>query len=102
MPEPLPVFPLDCVCGGGTRGGGRLIRGRLVGGGRRIGGGRLVGEVDWSEKVSLSEMVALVLLAVNGGTVKEGSGFLPSRPVLGRAIKECAIKACAIEAGAGS
>ena len=52
---------------------------------------------------SLSEKVVLVLLAVEGGAVKEGSGFLPSRRVLGRdittcAIKECVIKACAIKA----
>jgi len=62
--------------------------------------------------VSLSEKVVLVLLAVEAGAVKEGSGFLPSRWVLGRAItacaikecavKECAVKECAVKAGAGA
>jgi len=52
-------------------------------------------EVGSSGKVSLSEKVVLVLLAVEAGAVKEGSGFLPSRRVLGRAIKACAIKAVA-------
>jgi hypothetical protein len=47
-------------CGGGARGGGRLVRGWLVG------------------KLSLSEVV-LVLLAIEAGAVKEGSGFLPGR-----------------------
>src|SRR6266513_6407453 len=41
--------------------------------------------------------VVLVLLAVEAGTVKEGSWFLPSRRVLGRAVKTC-VKACAIKA----
>jgi len=45
------------------------------------------GEVDSSEvglsgKVSLSGKVVLVLLAVEAGTVKKCSGFLPSRRVL--------------------
>jgi len=39
-----------------------------------------------------------VLLAIEAGAVKEGSGFLPSRRFLGRAITTCAIKA---SAGAG-
>ena len=39
-----------------------------------------------------------MLLAVEAGAVKEGSGFLPSSRVLGRAITACAIKACAIKA----
>ena len=47
-----------------------------------------------SGKVSLSEKVVLVLLAIEAAAVKEGSGFLPLRRVLGRAIKACAIKAC--------
>ena len=59
-------------------------------------GGRLVG------KVSLFEKVVLVLLAVEAGTVKEGSSFFPSRRVLDRAITVCAIKACTIKEGWGS
>ena len=51
-----------------------------------------------SGKVSFSEKVVLVLLAVEAGAVKEGCGFLPSSRVLGRAIKACAIKSCAIKA----
>jgi hypothetical protein len=47
--------------------------------------------------VSLLEKVMPVLLAV-----KECSGFLPSRRVLGRAVTACAIKDDAIKAGAGS
>lgn len=39
------------------------------------------------------ENVVLVLLAVETGAIKEGSGFLLSRRVLGHAIKACAIKA---------
>ena len=42
-----------------------------------------------------------MLLVVEVGAVKEGSGFLPSRRVLGRAITGCTIKvfikACAIK-----
>ena len=38
-------------------------------------------EVASSGKASLSEKVVLVLLAVEAGAVKEGSGFLPSRRV---------------------
>ncbi len=38
-------------------------------------------EVVLSGKVSLSEKVVLVLLAVEAGAVKEGFGFLPSRRV---------------------
>ena len=38
------------------------------------------GKVGSSWKVSLSEKVVLVLLVVEVGAVKEGSGFLPSRP----------------------
>ena len=89
MPGLLFHFPLDCACGGGARGGDAR------------GGGKLVGEV------SLSEKVVLVLLDVEAGVVKEGSGFLPSRRVLShditvcaikaRTIKACAIKACAIK-----
>ncbi len=59
-------------------------------------------EVGSSGKASLSEKVVLVLLAVEAGVVKEDSGFLPSRRVLGHAITECAINACAIKAGAGA
>ena len=55
-------------------------------------------EVGSSGKVSLSENVVLVLLAVEAGTVKEGSGFLPSRRVINCAIKKCTIKACAMKA----
>ena len=53
----------------------------------------------------------LVILAAEAGAVKEGSGFLPSRRVLGRAIKACAIergietgaiKAGAVKASSGS
>ena len=40
------------------------------------------GEADSSE-VGLSGKVVLVLLTVEAGTVKECSGFLPSRRVLG-------------------
>ena len=72
----LLLFPLDCACGGGARGGGELIRRRLVGEGK---------------------LISLVLLAVGAGVIKEGSGFLPSQ-VLGRAIMACAVKACAIKA----
>ena len=46
-------------------------------------------EVGSSGKVSLSEKAVLVLL-VEAGAVKEGSGFLPSRWVLDRAIKAAA------------
>ena len=49
-------------------------------------------EVGSSGKVRLSEKVVLVLIAIEAGAVKGGSGFLPSRPVLG----------CAIKAGADS
>jgi len=38
-------------------------------------------EVGSPGKVSLSEKVVLVLLAVEAGAVKEGFGFLPSRRV---------------------
>jgi len=38
-------------------------------------------EVGSSGKVSMSEKVVLVLLAVEAGVVKEGSGLLPSRRV---------------------
>ncbi len=50
-------------------------------------------------RISLSKKVVLVPLAVEVGDVKEGSRFLPSRRVLGRAITVCAIKACAIKPG---
>jgi hypothetical protein len=50
-------------------------------------------EVGSSGNVSLSEKIVLVLLAVEAGVIKEGSGFLPSRWVLSRAITACAIKA---------
>ena len=50
-------------------------------------------EAESSGKVSLSEKVVLVLLAVEAGAVKQGSGFLPSRRVLSRAIKAGAVKA---------
>ena len=53
-----------------------------------------VEEEGSSGKVSLSEKVVLVLLAIEAAAVKEGSGLLPLRRVLGRAIKACAIKAC--------
>ena len=43
-------------------------------------------EAGSSGKVSLSEKVVLVLLALKAGAVKEGCGFLPSSRVLGRAI----------------
>ena len=61
-------------------------------------------EVGSSGKVSLSEKVVLVLVAIDAAAVKKGSGFLPSRRLLGRvvvgcAIKTCAIKTCAIKAG---
>jgi hypothetical protein len=49
-------------------------------------------EVGSSKKVSLSEQVMLVLLTVEAGAVKEGSGFLSSRQVLGRTITGCTIK----------
>ena len=55
-------------------------------------------EVGSSEKASLSEKVVLVLLAVEAGAVKEGSGFLPSRRVPSRRVQDLAIKA---GAGAG-
>lgn len=48
-------------------------------------------------KVSLSEKIVLVLLAVEAGAVREGSGFLTSRRVLG-----CAIKAGVVEVDSGS
>ena len=44
--------------------------------------------------------VVLMLLAVEAGTVEDGSRFLPSRRVLGRAITGCAVNGCAIKAGA--
>jgi hypothetical protein len=56
-----------------------------------------VEEVGSSEKVSLSEKVVLVLLALEVGVVKEGSGFLPSRRFLGPIITACAIKAGVVE-----
>ena len=63
--------------------------------------------VGSSGKINLSEKVVLVLLAFEASTVKEGSGSLPSRRVLGRivtayVIKACTIKKCTIKAGAGS
>jgi hypothetical protein len=39
----------------------------------------------------------LLLLTVEAGTIKEGSGFLPSRQVLGHAITACTIQACIIK-----
>ncbi len=36
MPGLLPLFPLDCACGGGERGRGELIRCRLVGEGKLV------------------------------------------------------------------
>jgi hypothetical protein len=54
-------------------------------------------EVGSSGKVRLSEKVVLVLIAIEAGPVKGGSGFLPSRPVLG-----CAIKAGVVELDSGS
>src|SRR5262249_21199591 len=50
-------------------------------------------EVGSSGKLSLSEKVVLVLLAVEAGASKEGSGFLPSKRVLGCTIKGGIIKA---------
>ena len=80
VPGLLLLFPLDCACGRGSRGGGgRLIRGRLV----------REGELVREDRA--------MLLAVEAGAVKEGSGFLPSKRSPSRAIKSCAIKACAIE-----
>jgi len=55
-----------------------------------------------SGKVSLSEKNMLVLLTVEAGTVKASSRFLPSRRVLGRAIKACAFKAGVVEVDSGS
>jgi len=49
-----PSFPLDCACGSGAHGGGRLVGGRLVG------------------KVSFSEKVVLVLPAIEAGAIKVG------------------------------
>ena len=54
---PPDSYPLDCACGGGARGGGRLVE-----------------EVASSAKVRLSEEVVLMLLAVEASVVKEGSG----------------------------
>ena len=48
-------------------------------------------EVSSSETVRVSEKMVLPLLAVEAGTVKEGSRFLPLRRVLDRAIKACVI-----------
>ena len=59
-------------------------------------------EVASSGKASLSEKVVLVLHAVEAGAVKGSSGFLPSRRVLGRAIKACAIEAGPVKAGSRS
>jgi hypothetical protein len=64
-------------------------------------------EVGSSWKVSSSEKVVLVLLAVEVGGVKEGSVSSLSKRVLSRAItacaiKACTIKACAVKAGSGS
>ena len=58
--------------------------------------------VGSSGKASLSVKVVLVLLAVEAGAVKESSGFLPSRRVLGRALTARAIKAGAVKASWGS
>ena len=44
-------------------------------------------EVGSSGKISLSENVVLVLLAVKAGAVKEGSRFLPSRRVRVRVLE---------------
>jgi hypothetical protein len=68
VPGLLLLFPLDCACGDGESGGGRLVGGRLVG------------------KVSLSEKIVLMLLAGEAGAVKDGPGFLPSRRVSSRWI----------------
>ncbi len=51
------------------------------------------GSVGSSGKVGLSEKIVPVLLAVEEGAVKEGSGFLQLRRVLGGAITACASKA---------
>jgi hypothetical protein len=88
VPGLLLLFPHDCVCGGGARGGGRLVRGS--------------GEVGLSEKVSLSEKIVLVLLTVEAGAVKASSRFLLPRGFLDRAIKACAIKVSIVEADSGS
>ena len=52
-----------------------------------------------SGKLSLSEKVVLVLVAIDAVAVKKGSGFLPSKRVLGRVVVGCAIKTGAIKAG---
>jgi hypothetical protein len=42
-----------------------------------------------------------VLLIVEAGAIKASSRFLPSRPVLGRAIKACTVKASVVEVDSG-
>ena len=59
-------------------------------------------EVESSGKVSLSEKVVLVLLAVEVSAVKEGSGFLPSRRVPLRRGPSRRVRDLAIKADAGS
>ena len=94
MPGLLLLFSLDCACGGGAREDEDEDEDEE----------EVVGS---SGKVNLLEKVVLVLLAFEANTVTEGSGFLPSRRILGRiitayVIKACTIKKCTIKAGAGS
>jgi hypothetical protein len=58
-----------------VRGGGRLVRSRLIGN-------------------------MQVLHIVEAGGVKEGSGLLSSKQVLGRAITTCVINVCIVNASA--
>ena len=59
-------------------------------------------EVDSSEKISLSENVVQVLLAVGADTVKEGSGFLPSWQTLCRCHQRVCHQRGIVEVDCGS
>ena len=69
------LFPLDCTCRGGARGGGGLVR-RGLGGGGPVRGGPVRGGklVSLSEAVNLSEEVG-GLLGLRGQDLCHQSGF---------------------------
>ena len=79
----LLLFPLDCICRGGERGGGRLV-------------GR-------DTLFSLAELVTMVgRLLRSGGqdlVIKAGARYLPSRQARSGRVLGCAIKASAKQVG---
>ena len=88
------LFLLDCACGGGSPGGGRLVRGSKL--------------VSLSEAVNLSGEVGRFLGSEGQGhAIKAGSrsrhqsvfGVVPSRQVLGRSIKQVCGRAVKAELG---